>query len=169
MKTKKKRSSIQKFSQILVLTQISFSFPRILKLTTKKKVIISKISPNPENRLIFTNSEAISTILRVSGLNLHSGSSVPINFFGAQFSLGRALPRNTPPPVASGLPPRSFSCTNFLLQSCGEQTKRDVELRGKDRSGLFSYGPIFVQTSERSCIKVNTVHYVLQYTYLNKI
>ena len=61
-------------------------------------------------QFLLTNSRAISTILRVSGFDLHSSSPEPINFFGAQSSLvgaqllfgghkqsfGVAQPRNAP-------------------------------------------------------------------------
>ena len=88
-----KRSSVQKFSQILVIPKIApFSIKSEVK--TKKKGLLFKN---------FENSEAISTILRVSGLNLNFGSPEPINFFGAQssrgwaeLSFGGARPRNAP-------------------------------------------------------------------------
>ena len=84
----KKRSSVQKFSQILVF------IPKIVWFST--------------------NSEAISTILRVSGLDLHSGSPEPINFFGAQFSLGGhnfRLGGHGP-----GMPPRGASLHYFIVE-----------------------------------------------------
>ena len=37
---------------------------------------------------LLTNSRAISTILGVLGLDLHSSSPEPVNFLGAQCSLG---------------------------------------------------------------------------------
>ena len=43
-----------------------------------------------KKQFLLTNSRAISTILRVSDLDLHSSSPELINFFGAQSSLGEA-------------------------------------------------------------------------------
>ena len=84
MKTKK-RSSSPKFYEI-----------RCESTKTKKK------------QFLLANSKAISTILGVLGLDLHSSSPEPVNLFGAQSSLGAhkksvggAWPRNAP-----GMPPR---------------------------------------------------------------
>ena len=68
----------------------------------KKKVFVRKCTRSfmksgvglhvkiTKKQFLLTNSTAISTILRVSGLYLHSSSSEPIHLFGAQSSLGGA-------------------------------------------------------------------------------
>ena len=93
--------------------------------------------PQESTRLLLTNFRAITSILGVLGLDLHSSSTKPVNFFGAQSSLGEeqfsfgghtqsfggARPRNAPPrgagtalnslfmlqnhPVAGGSAPQS--------------------------------------------------------------
>ena len=66
----------------------------------KKKVFVRKCTRSfmksgvglhvkiTKKQFLLTNSTAISTILRVSGLDLNSSSSEPIHLFGAQSSLG---------------------------------------------------------------------------------
>ena len=65
MKTKKKKSSSQKFYEIRCEST---------KITKKQ--------------FLLANSRAISTNLGILGLDLHSSSPEPVNFFGAQSSLG---------------------------------------------------------------------------------
>ena len=50
----------------------------------------SGVSPykNYEKTVLANEFYGVSTILRVSGLDLHSSNPEPINFFGAQSSLG---------------------------------------------------------------------------------
>ena len=74
-------------------------FSRILG-EDKKKLFISKnarISTNfgvkpqknlPKKQFLLTNSEVITIILEVSGLEVHSSGTEPVTFFGAQSSLG---------------------------------------------------------------------------------
>ena len=71
-----------------------------------------------KNSSWLTNSRVITSILEVSGLELHSSGTEPVTFFGGQFSLGGAQfsfgghkqwfggrgPR---------LPPRCWACCNF--------------------------------------------------------
>ena len=49
-----------------------------------------KVRKNKKKQLLLINSRAISNILRVLGFDLHSSSPKPVNFFGAQSSLGWA-------------------------------------------------------------------------------
>ena len=123
---KNKKKTGLKFPQILVL------FSKIMRISTNFKVKTKKKGPCPKicatsheiwcestkitkKQFLLTNSRAISTILRVLGLDLHSSSFEPVNFFGAQSSLeGHNFPLgghkqsfggNGPemPPVAPGL------------------------------------------------------------------
>ena len=85
----KKRSSVQNFYEI-----------RCESTNTTKK------------QFLLANSRAVNTKLGVLGIDSHSSSPKPVNFFGAQSSLGgaqfsfgghkqsfeRAWPRNAPPP-----------------------------------------------------------------------
>ena len=57
-----------------------------------------------KRQFLLANSRAVTTNLGVLGLDLHSSSPEPVNFFGAQFSLGGhkqsfggARLRNAPP------------------------------------------------------------------------
>ena len=72
------------------------------KVKTKKKGLHPKIyamfyeiryesTQKLQKQFLLTISRALSTILRVSGLDLHSSSPELINFFGAQTSLGAQL------------------------------------------------------------------------------
>ena len=95
-------------------------------LKTKKRVITAKFA---KKLLLLTNSGVITSILGVSGLELHSGIE-PVAFFvaissleGAQFSfggkssdLGDAQPRNAPPPRGAG-PVATITCMFNLLVS----------------------------------------------------
>ena len=83
-----------------------------------------------KKQFLLTNSRAISTILQVSGLYLHSSSPKPINFFGAQSSLGGAQaviwgarPRNAPPWHRAwfGIP---YQCLPFANLFSYDVTKR---------------------------------------------
>ena len=73
--------------------------------TTKKRIFITK---SAKKQFWPTNSEAITSILGVSGLELHFSGTEPVTFFGAQSSLGgqssclRGTAREFPP-GASGL------------------------------------------------------------------
>ena len=98
VKTKKKRSSVQKYPQLLVFIKI-VRLSTNSKVKTKKKRLRPKICSNfheircestkiTKKQFLLTNSRAISTILRVLDLSLHSSSPEPVNFFGAQSSLG---------------------------------------------------------------------------------
>ena len=53
----------------------------------KQSVFIAK---STKKQFLLTNSGVITSILGVSGLELHSSSTKPVNFFGAQLSLGGA-------------------------------------------------------------------------------
>ena len=47
------------------------------------------IAESTKKQFLLTNSGVITSILGVAGPELHSCSTEPVNFFGAQFSLGR--------------------------------------------------------------------------------
>ena len=51
----------------------------------KKRVLITE---SAKKQFLLTNSEVITSILGVSGLELHSSGNEPVTFFGAQSSLG---------------------------------------------------------------------------------
>ena len=51
----------------------------------KQTVLVAK---STKKQFLLTNYEVRSSILRVSGLELHSSSTKPVNFFGAQSLLG---------------------------------------------------------------------------------
>ena len=53
--------------------------------TTKRRIFITK---SAKKQFLFTNSGMITSILRVSGLELHFSCTEPVTFFGAQSSLG---------------------------------------------------------------------------------
>ena len=86
LKTKKKRSSVQK------LYEIWFESTQI----TKKQFLLS-------------NSRAVNTNLGVLGLDSHSSSPKPVNLFGAQSSLGGAqfLFRGAQAVIWGAWPPRN--------------------------------------------------------------
>ena len=104
----KKRFSVPKCPQIFV---VILQFSTISKVKTKKKKssfstcheIRCESSKTTKKQFLLANSRAISTNLGVLGLDLHSSSPEPVNFFGAQSSLGGAqaviwgaLPRMPP-------------------------------------------------------------------------
>ena len=60
-------------------SQKMYKFPRIPGWTTKKSA---------KKQFLLTNSEVITSILGVLGLELHSSGTEPVTFFGAQSSLG---------------------------------------------------------------------------------
>ena len=99
VKTKKKRSSSQKIrevSQILVFitknvqiftnsevkTRIFMNFG----LKPQKQTVF--IAKSMEKQFLLINSGVITSILGVSGLELHSSSTKPVDFFRAQSCLG---------------------------------------------------------------------------------
>ena len=59
-------------------------FPRIPGWNYKKRCFITK---SAKKQFLLTNSEMITSILRVSGIELHSSGTDPVTFFGAQSSL----------------------------------------------------------------------------------
>ena len=63
------------------------NFSQIWGETTKKRVFIAK---SAEKQFLLTNSGEMTSILGVSGLEMHSGGTDPVTFFGAQFSHGAA-------------------------------------------------------------------------------
>ena len=87
----KKRSSGQKFPQILVIVSkfLRFFTNSLVKTEIKKKkVVVPKVLWNPLWVTKIMKLRAVNTHLGVLGLDLHSGSYKPVNFFGAQSSLG---------------------------------------------------------------------------------
>ena len=81
VKTKKKRKKkvfVPKYTQIFMNSGVN---------PQKQTVFIAK---STKKHFLFTNSEVITSILGVSGLELHSSSTEPVNFFGAQSSIGGA-------------------------------------------------------------------------------
>ena len=112
VKRKKKRSSVQKFSQILVIvSKFLRFFTKFLVKTKKKERFLSKNSSEIRcESTKITKIRAVNTNLGVLGLDLHSNSPEPVNFFGAQSSLaghkqsfGGHGPGMPLPPVALGL------------------------------------------------------------------
>ena len=107
MKTKEKRSSVQKCIQIFV---VMLQFSTYSKGKTKNRSSSPKFNEircestkNTKKQFLLANSRAVRTNSGVLRLNLHFSSPKPVNFFGAQSSLGGykqsfvgALPRNTP-------------------------------------------------------------------------
>ena len=110
----KKGLQIKKFHKFWLWSQNSCNFSRILKWRPKKKglrlksFMKSDVSPQKLQKI-----RAVNTNLGVLGLDLNSNSPKPVNFFGAQSSLGGgghnfclqgtsshlgggAQPRNTP-------------------------------------------------------------------------
>ena len=93
MKTKTKTFSVQKCPQIFV---VILRFSTNSKVKTKKKrssspkfyEIRCESTKTTKKQFLLENSWAIRTNLRVLGLDLHSCSPEPVNFFGAQSSLG---------------------------------------------------------------------------------
>ena len=98
VKTKKRKGlQYKNFHKFWLLSQNSCDFPRILKWRPQKKEVFgpkrfmkSCLSPQKlrKKQFLLTNSRAVNTILGVFGLDLHSSSPEPVNFFGAQSSLG---------------------------------------------------------------------------------
>ena len=116
---------MQKLPQILVVVSkfLRFSTNSLVKTKKKQKkdkekVFVPKVLRKPvlvhknyEKTFLLANSRAVNTNLGVLGLDLHSSSPKPINFFGAQSSLegaqfsfgghkqsfGGARPRNVLP------------------------------------------------------------------------
>ena len=104
VKTKKKKVFVPKFPQILVVVSKFLRFFTNFEVKTEKKVLheircnSTKIT---KKQFLLTNSRAVNTNLGFLGLDLHSSSPKPVNFFGAHSSLGgHGLGM---PPVAPGL------------------------------------------------------------------
>ena len=95
-KLKKKRSSEQIFPQILVVVSKFFRFSTNFLVKTKKKrcssqkfyEISCESTKITKRQFLLANSRAVNTNLGVLGLDLHSSSPEPVNFFGAQSLLG---------------------------------------------------------------------------------
>ena len=96
------------FHKFWFSSQKKREFPRFLRWRPKKRSSSQKLREFPQNLVwshnhiryllqnlqktaLLTNSGVITSILGVSGLQLHSSSTEPVNFFGAQSSLGVAL------------------------------------------------------------------------------
>ena len=105
----KKKSSSQKIGECPRIVVFISKNARIFtksEVNTKKKVFIPKytrffmnsgvkpqkksvfIAKSTKKQFLLTNSGVITSILGVSGLELHSSNTKPVNFFGAQLSLG---------------------------------------------------------------------------------
>ena len=78
MKTEKKKIFDPKYTRIIINSGVS---------PQKQLVYMAK---STKKQFLLTKFRVITSILRVLGLDLHSSSTEPVNFFGAQFSLGRA-------------------------------------------------------------------------------
>ena len=123
VKTKRKKGlQFKNFHKFWLSSQNSCDFSRILKRGPKNKRFLSQkfYEINCKSSKI-TKMRAVNTNLGVLGLNLHSNSPEPVNFFGAQSSLGGGhsfrlggtsshLGGTAPecPPVAPGLSPLRF-------------------------------------------------------------
>ena len=75
----------------------------------KQTVFITK---SMKKSFLLTNSGVTSSILRVSGLELHSSSTEPVNFFGAQSLFGGGAQ----PVILGGMAPQCPSVAPGLLQ-----------------------------------------------------
>ena len=87
------------------------------------------IAKSPKKPFLLTNSGVTSSILGVSGLKLHSSSTKPVNFLGAQSSLevaqfsfggtssdlGGGTAPDCPPPVAPGLRRRLIKASSWEI------------------------------------------------------
>ena len=91
VKTKKKGLQFKNFHKFWSSSQNSCDFSRILKCRTKKKRSSSQkfYEIRCESTKI-TKIRVVNTNLGVLGLDLHFNSPEPVNFFGAQSSLGGA-------------------------------------------------------------------------------
>ena len=94
-------------------SQNSCNFPRIKSEGQKKRSSFQNFSEIRCESTKITQIRAINTYLEVLGFDLHSGSPEPVNFFGAQSSLGGTIfiwGGTAPecPPVAPGLNRISF-------------------------------------------------------------
>ena len=95
-KEQKKNVFSRKISTILVFISKIFRFSTNSKVKTKKSLrpkIYAKFNEIrfestklQKKQFLLMNSRAISTILGVLGLNLHSSNPKPVNFLGAQSS-----------------------------------------------------------------------------------
>ena len=119
----KKRSSVQKFPQILVVVSKFLRNHEFLsatpppppkKMSSSQKFyeIRCESTKTTKKQFLLANSRAVNTDLKVLGLDLHSSGPELVNFFGAQSSLrghtsshlggnGPGMP--PPPPLALGL------------------------------------------------------------------
>ena len=99
--SKKTKKGLLYFDKFRLLSQSSCNFPRILKWRPKKKEkkrsssktfyeIRCESTKIMKKQFLLANSRAVNTNSGVLGLNLHSSSPEPVNFFGAQSSLGGA-------------------------------------------------------------------------------
>ena len=87
----KKVLQFKNFHKFWSSPQNSCDFLRILKCRTKKKRSSSqKFYEIRYESTKITKIRAVNTNLGVLGLDLHSNSPEPVNFFGAQSSLGGA-------------------------------------------------------------------------------
>ena len=96
-KGQKKRSSVKKFPQILVVVSKFLRFSTNSWWRPKKRSssqnfyeILCESTKITKKQFFLANSRAVNTNLRVLGLDLPSGSPELVNFFGAQSSLGGA-------------------------------------------------------------------------------
>ena len=90
---KKKRSSVQKFPQILIIVS-KLVFHDFLSEDQKKKKKRSSSQKFYEIRCEstkITKIRAVNTNLRVSGLDLYSNGPEPVNFFGHSPRLGGTI------------------------------------------------------------------------------
>ena len=87
----KKGIQFKNFHKFWSSSQNSCDFSRILKCrTTKKKSSFQKFYEIRCESTKIRKIRAVNTNLGVLGLDLHSNSPEPVNFFGAQSSLGGA-------------------------------------------------------------------------------
>ena len=91
VKTKKKGLQFKNFHKFWLSSQNSCDFSRILLVKTKKKSSSQKFYEIWCDSTKITKIRAVNTNLGVSGLDLHSNSQEPVNFFGAQSSLGGTI------------------------------------------------------------------------------
>ena len=89
-------------------------FPQIPERNHKKRVFITKFA---KKQFLLTIYGVITSILGVSGVELHSSGTEPLTFFGAQSSLGGHNSRfgGTAPECSRGVVPAA-SLQQFIEQ-----------------------------------------------------
>ena len=116
VKTKKKAPSVQKFPQILVIVSKFLRFFTNSLVKTKKRSLSQKFYEIRCKSTKVTKIRAVNTNFGVLGLDLHSNNPEPVNFFGAQSSLGGGGGTSSHlGGTAPECPPWRRACTNSFV------------------------------------------------------